>query len=134
MSGQEKDVAEKDNESRFFSRLKLGLKKTRVSFASGVIRVLSGPTEFGPELWQELEDVLLSADMGVPTMTWIMEALKKEVRESPGIEKEKIVKLLKELLLDILKGIQADTTYPSERPCVVMVIGINGSGKNNYHR
>jgi len=129
MSGQGKDVAEKDNESRFFSRLKLGLKKTRDSFASGVIRVVSGPTELGPELWQELEEVLLSADMGVPTMTWIMEALKKEVRESPGIEKGDIVKLLKELLLDILEGIQVDTIRPSERPWVIMVIGINGSGK-----
>ena len=129
MSGQEKDVAGKSNEGRFFSRLKLGLKKTRDSFASEVIRVVSGPTEFGPELWQELEDVLLSADMGVPTMTWIMKALKKEVRESPSIEKEKIVKLLKELLLDILEGIQVDKTYPPECPCVVMVIGINGSGK-----
>jgi len=129
MSGQEKDVAEKDNESRFFSRLQLGLKKTRDSFASGVIRVVSGPTELGPELWQELEEVLLSADMGVPTMIWIMEALKKEVRESPGIEKGEIVKFLKELLLDILEGIQVDTTSPPERPCVIMVIGINGSGK-----
>ena len=129
MSGQEKDVAEKDNESRFFSRLKLGLKKTRDSFASGVIRVLSGPTELGPELWQELEEALLSADMGVPTMTWIMEALKKEVRESPCIEKGEIIKLLKELLLNILEGIQVDTTSPLERPCVIMVIGINGSGK-----
>ena len=129
MSGQEKDVAEKDNESRFFSRLKLGLKKTRDSFASGVIRVVSGPTELGPELWQELEEVLLSADMGVPTMIWIMEALKKEVRESPGIEKGEIIKLLKELLLDILEEIQVDTTSPPERPCVIMVIGINGSGK-----
>jgi len=130
MSGQEKNVAEKDNDSRFFSRLKLGLKKTRDSFASGVIRVVSGPTELGPELWQELEDVLLSADMGVPTMTRIMEALKKKVLESPSIEKAEIIKLLKELLLDILEGgIQVDTTYPSERPYVVMVIGINGSGK-----
>ena len=129
MSGQEKDVAEKDNESRFFSRLKLGLKKTRDSFASGVIRVVSGPTELGPELWQELEEVLLSADMGVPTMIWIMEALKKGVRESPGIEKGEIIKILKELLLDILEGIQVDTTSPPERPCVIMVIGINGSGK-----
>ena len=129
MSGQEKDVAEKDNESRFFSRLKLGLKKTRDSFASGVIRVVSGPMELGPELWQELEEILLSADMGVPTMTWVMEALKKEVRESPDIEKGEIIKLLKELLLDILEGIQVDTTSPPERPCVIMVIGINGSGK-----
>ncbi len=129
MSGKEKDVAGKGSEGRFFSRLKLGLKKTRDSFASGVIRVVSGPMELGPELWQELEEVLLSADMGVPTMTWIMEALKKEVRESPGIEKEKIIKLLKELLLDVLEGVQVDTAYPSGCPCVVMVIGINGSGK-----
>ena len=90
MNGQEKDIAQNNDEGRFFSRLKLGLKKTRDSFASGVIRVVSGPTELGPELWQELEEVLLSADMGVPTMTWIMEALKKEVLESPGIEKEKL--------------------------------------------
>ena len=129
MNDQEKDVAEKDNESRFFSRLKLGLKKTRDSFASGVMRVVSGPTELGPELWQEWAEVLLSADMGVPTMTWIMEALKKEIRDSPGTGKEEIVKLLKELLLDILEGIQVDTTSSPERPCVIMVIGINGSGK-----
>ena len=83
MSGQEKDVAEKDNESRFFSRLKLGLKKTRDSFASGVIRVVSGPTELGPELWQELEEILLSADMGVHTMTWIMEACLLYTSPSP---------------------------------------------------
>jgi len=129
MSGQEKDMAEKDNESRFFSRLKLGLKKTRSSFANRVIRVVSGATELGPELWQELEEALLLADMGVPTMIWIIEALKKEARESASIEKGEIVKLLKELLLGILEGTQVETTSSPERPCVIMVIGINGSGK-----
>ena len=45
---------------------------------------------------QELEEVLLSADMGVPTVTWLMEELKTKVSESPGIDKGEIVKLLKE--------------------------------------
>ena len=58
MNGQEKDIAQKNDKGRF-SRLKLGLKKTRDSLASGVIRVVAGPTELGPELWQDLEEVCL---------------------------------------------------------------------------
>ena len=129
MNGQENDMASKDDESRFFSRLKFGLKKTRDSLASGVIRVVGGPTELGPELWQELEEVLLAADMGIPTMTWVIEELKKGVRESLVTKKEEILKLLKVLLFNALQEVQIDTVYPLEGPCVVMMIGINGSGK-----
>ena len=129
MNGQENDMASKDDESRFFSRLKFGLKKTRDSLASGVFRVVGGPTELGPELWQELEEVLLAADMGIPTMTWVIEELKKGVRESLVTKKEEIIKLLKVLLFNALQEVQIDTAYPLEGPCVVMMIGINGSGK-----
>ena len=129
MNGQEKDIAQKDDEGRFFSRLKLGLKKTRDSFASGVIRVVAGPTELGPELWQDLEEVLLAADMGIPTMTWVMEELKKGVHESLVREKAEIIKLLKELLVRVLEEVQVDEICPLEGPCVVLMIGINGSGK-----
>jgi len=129
MNGQENDMASKDDENRFFSRLKFGLKKTRDSLASGVIRVVGGPTELGPELWQELEEVLLAADMGIPTMTWVIEELKKGVRESLVTKKEEIIKLLKVLLFNALQEVQIDTAYPLEGPCVIMMIGINGSGK-----
>jgi fused signal recognition particle receptor len=129
MNSQEKDIVSKDDKSRFFSRLKLGLKKTRGSLASGVMRVVNGSTKFGPELWEELEEVLLASDIGVPTMTWVMGELKKEVRGSTVVKKEEIVQLLKELLFNTLEEVQIDTTYPLEGPCVVMMIGINGSGK-----
>ena len=129
MNDQEKDIAQKDGQNRFFSRLKLGLKKTRDSLTSGVIRVVSGSTELGPELWQELEEVLLASDMGMTTMSWVMEELKKGVRESSVKNKEEIIKILKELLFDALEGAQIDTIYPLEGPSVVMMIGINGSGK-----
>jgi len=129
MNGQEKDIVSKDDKSRFISRLKLGLKKTRGSLASGVMRVVNGSTKFGPELWEELEEVLLASDIGMPTMTWVMGELKKEVRGSTVVKKEEIVQLLKELLFNTLEEVQIDTTYPLEGPCVVMMIGINGSGK-----
>jgi len=129
MSAQEKDITQKGDGSRFFSRLKLGLKKTRDSFASGVIRAVSGSTELGPELWQELEEVLLTADMGMPTMTWVMEELKKGVRGSSVVNKEEIIQLLKEILQNTLEEAQVERVYPLEGPSVVMMIGVNGSGK-----
>jgi len=129
MNDQEKDIAPKDDQNKFFSRLKFGLKKTRDSLTSGVIRVVSGATELGPELWQELEEVLLASDMGMTTMSWVMEELKKEVRESSVKNKEEIIKILKELLFGALEEVRVDTIYPLEGPSVVMMIGINGSGK-----
>ena len=129
MDGQEKNIVSKGDKSRFFFRLKLGLKKTRGSLASGVMRVVNGSTKFGPELWEELEEVLLASDIGVPTMTWVMEELKKEVRESTVLKKEEIVQLLKELLFNALEEVQVERRYPLEGPCVVMMIGVNGSGK-----
>ena len=130
MNGREKDITAKDDEKgRFFSRLKSGLQKTRDGLADGIIRIVNGPAELGPELWRELEEVLLVADMGIPTMTWVMEELKKGVHESLVREKAEIIKLLKELLVRVLEEVQVDEICPLEGPCVVLMIGINGSGK-----
>ena len=130
MNGREKDITAKDDEKgRFFSRLKSGLQKTRDGLTDGIIRIVDGPAELGPELWRELEEVLLVADMGIPTMTWGMEELKKGVHESLVREKAEIIKLLKELLVRVLEEVQVDEICPLEGPCVVLMIGINGSGK-----
>ena len=130
MNGREKDITAKDDEKgRFFSRLKSGLQKTRDGLTDGIIRIVNGPAELGPELWRELEEVLLVADMGIPTMTWVMEELKKGVHESLVREKAEIIKLLKELLVRVLEEVQVDEICPLEGPCVVLMIGINGSGK-----
>ena len=130
MDGREKNIAEKNNEkSRFFSRLKFGLQKTRNSLTDGIDRIVNGPVKLGPELWQELEEVLLIADIGFPTMKWIMEELKKGVRESLIREKKEIIKLLKAILVRILQEVQVDEISSLDGPCVVLMIGINGSGK-----
>ena len=130
MTDTEKGMAKTDNEKdRFFFRLKSGLHKTRNSLVGGINRLVNGSIEIGPELWQELEEVLLIADMGIPTVTWIMEELKKRAHKSLIREKEKIIKHLKELLVRTLDEVQVEKVSPMEGPHVVLMIGINGSGK-----
>ena len=130
MDERQKDINEAANEkSRFFSRLKLGLQKTRDSLTDGIDRVVNGPAEIGPELWEELEEVLLVSDMGSSVMSWVMEELKKCVRESLIREKKEIIKILKELLIRILEETKVDEMSSIKEPCVVLVVGVNGSGK-----
>jgi len=130
MNGIEKDTTKTDDEKKgFFLRLKSGLQKTRNSLAGGINRIVSGSSEIGPELWQELEEVLLVADMGIPTVSWIMEELKKGVHKFLIREKKEIIKYLKELLVRILDEVQVKEVSPVEGPRVVLIIGINGSGK-----
>ncbi len=130
MDGTEEDTVEADNEKGgFFARLKSGLQKTRSGLASGIDRVVNGPAKIGPELWQELEDVLLMADVGVPTMHWIMEELKSGVAKSLIREKSEIISHLKELLVSILEEVPVEEAIATKGPCVVLMIGINGSGK-----
>ena len=130
MNGIEKNSTETDNKKTdLFLRLKFGLQKTRNSLVGRIDRIVSGSVEIGPELWQELEELLLAADMGIPTMTWIMEELKKGVHQSIIRKKEEIIKHLKELLVSILEEVQLEELTPIEGPYVVLMVGINGSGK-----
>jgi len=130
MNGREKDITKTDDERHgFFKRLKSGLQKTRNNLSGGINRIVNGSAKIGPELWQELEELLLLADMGIPTVTWIMEELKKRVHKSLIREKEEIIKHLKEILVRALEEVQVEEVSPVEGPSVVLMIGINGSGK-----
>ncbi|KMP12169.1 cell division protein FtsY [Candidatus Nitromaritima sp. SCGC AAA799-C22] len=130
MSDTDNDIQKTEGaEGGFFSRLKSGLKKTRANLAGGIDRIVRGPAEIGPELWEELEEVLLLADVGISAMTWILDELKKGVRESRIREKEGVVQYLKELLVRILEEVPPEEPAQTEGPRVILVIGVNGSGK-----
>ena len=130
MNGIEKGMIKTDNEKAgVFLRLKSGLQKTRNTLAGGIGRVVKGSTEIGPELLQELEEVLLGADMGIPMVTWIMGELKKGVYKSLVREKEELIKHLKKLLVRALEEVQKEEAPLVEGPYIVLIIGVNGSGK-----
>lgn len=113
----------------FFSRLKSGLVKTRDSLAGGVENVIQGKAQVGPELLQELEDVLLLGDMGFETSEFILKELKNEVEQNRIRTQEEVKEHLKTLMVRVLEENDKSLLVPPEGPLVVLVIGVNGSGK-----
>ena len=118
-----------EKKSGFFFRLKSGLTKTRNSLAGGIDNIVHGQAKVGPELFQELEEVLISADVGVHTTNFILEELKKGVAEARIRDNEQVLENLKQLMTGILEEHQGDPRGFVEPLHVVLVIGVNGSGK-----
>ena len=112
----------------FFDRLKSGLTKTRDNFVSGIDSLFSGFSEIDDDFYEELEEILIMADIGVNTTDRIIEDLKEKVKE----QKIKEVSVCRELLMDTIKQqMQVDeTAYEFEhKTSVVLMIGVNGVGK-----
>lgn len=112
----------------FFGRLKDGLTKTRDSFVAGVDSIFSGFSEIDDDFYEELEEVLIMADIGVTTTEKIIEDLRTKVRE----QKIKEISVCRQLLIDTIKEqMRVDEhAYDFEnQTSVVLLIGVNGVGK-----
>lgn len=115
--------------SGLFSRLRSGLVKTRDSLVGGLDRVVRGKAKVGPELLEEVEEILLSSDVGVPTTRFILEELRTSVTENRVRESDDIMNSLKEIMVRLLQENQGEAPLREESPFVVLVVGVNGSGK-----
>ena len=111
----------------FFNKIKEGLQKTRASLSNGVNSIINSFTKIDEDLFEELEEILVMADIGVNTATEICDILRKKIKEQ-GIKDPKEIKiLLKEIITEMLgedKGLLLET-----KPSIILVIGVNGVGK-----
>ncbi len=112
----------------FFSRLVQGLAKTRKGFISNLRSVLRG-RDINDELLGELEEVMITADMGVPTTARIMEDVRRKASERRIRQAEGIIDLIKESIGESLKDMAAPLNVEGGDPAVIMVLGVNGVGK-----
>lgn len=111
-----------------FSKLKDGLAKTRDSFISKINDAISDNSQINDDLYDELEEILISSDIGVKTSEDIIERVKKAAHDKGIKDSSEIKECLKEVVLDIL-GREKNTILPDRTPCVMLVIGVNGVGK-----
>lgn len=112
----------------FFAKLKAGLDKTRKNILGGVDGVLGAFTKIDEDLFEELEEALIMADLGVQTTMDIVENLRKRVKREHATDPA----LIKDMLIDeitaiLQEGAEAEENLPS--PTVLLVIGVNGVGK-----
>ena len=80
----------------FFDRLKEGLRKTKNTFTERIDQVLVSFGKIDEELFEELEEILITSDVGIDTSMKIIENLKKKVKENKVVDPQKVKELLKE--------------------------------------
>lgn len=111
----------------FFNKISNGLRKTRDSLLGTVNGMLRAFTKIDEELFEELQEILITADVGVATADTLCEQLRTLVKERFETDPAAIRGMLREIVEELLSGdatLHLDTT-----PSVVLVIGVNGVGK-----
>ncbi|MBR1735646.1 MAG: signal recognition particle-docking protein FtsY [Firmicutes bacterium] len=107
--------------------MKQGLSKTRESIVSGVENVLKSFTKIDEELFEELEESLIMADIGVDTSLEIISRLRERVKKEKVNEVGEIKGLIVDIITEMLTENEQELELPS--PSVILVIGVNGVGK-----
>jgi fused signal recognition particle receptor len=108
----------------WFARLKSGLAKTSSNLTS-----LFVGAKIDDDLYEELESALLMADAGVEATQFLLDSLKKVVKEKKLIEAEQVKVALKALLIELLSPLQKPLELGRFQPTVMMIAGVNGAGK-----
>lgn len=117
----------------FFTKLKKGLTKTRQGVTEKIDSILKSYGKIDDDLFDELEEILITADVGVNTTMEIIDNLKNQVKEQKIKESNDIRELLKEEIESTLKRVEDSKTdrklniEPS--PAIILVVGVNGAGK-----
>lgn len=117
-------AAQTEQKRSWLSRLKAGLAKT-----SSNLTTLFVGARIDDELYDELEAALLTSDAGVEATLFLLDALRKKVKEEKLIEAEQVKTALKALLLELLTPLQKPLELGRHQPLVMMIAGVNGAGK-----
>lgn len=125
---EETPVEEEKPKKGFFARLKEGLGKTRKNILGSVDSVLGAFTKIDEDLFEELEEALIMADLGVQTTMDICDTLRKRVKREGVTDPSMIKHMLSEEISEILlEGCEEEFVMPEHT--VLLVIGVNGVGK-----
>ncbi|HLU40329.1 MAG TPA: signal recognition particle receptor subunit alpha, partial [Planctomycetota bacterium] len=111
-----------------FGRLLRGLQKTRDKLAAGFARLFALGRKLDESLLDELEEVLYGADLGI-TGSRVVEELKQAWRKREITEASEVPELLRKKLLARLQGCEGTLARAPSGPTVILVVGVNGSGK-----
>ncbi|WP_297813818.1 signal recognition particle-docking protein FtsY [uncultured Finegoldia sp.] len=127
-SNDNENLGESDDLNEgFFEKLKKSLLNTRDNISSKIDKILAKYRTVDEELFEEIEETLISADIGVETTLTIVEQLKNKVKLKNIKDSIEVKKLLEETLKENLENI--DNNFDVESKTIILVVGVNGVGK-----
>ncbi|MCX5830750.1 MAG: signal recognition particle-docking protein FtsY [Deltaproteobacteria bacterium] len=112
-----------------FERLKVGLDKTRQILLMDVNDVILGKKVIDQELFDELEELLIAADVGPLYTAQLLEKMRDQVKRKELSNPEALKKIMRETMTETLRKSDAPFTIPSDGLFTIMVVGVNGTGK-----
>lgn len=114
--------------SGFFNKLKNGLSKTKSNFTDRITEILTGTVSINEDMYDELEEILITCDIGVDTAVYIIDKLKEKIRQEKIKEPSEVKGCLKRVILDILENSKG-SIKPETTPETILIVGVNGVGK-----
>ncbi len=117
-----KDHFNKKNQNAYFE----GFKKTNDKFGAGLLKILNLKSTLDDEFYKELMQVLIESDVGIESSQYLLNQLKKEVKNKNINSSEEAIECLGQLILDSLSNYEV---VIEDRLTVILMVGVNGSGK-----
>ena len=116
-------------EKSLFERLKIGLDKTRKNLFKRLDTIILGEKVIDQSLFDEIEEILISSDIGPVYTSFLLEKMKEQVERNELKEPEMLKKVLRDTMEEILKKSDVSVTIPPKGLFIIMVVGVNGTGK-----
>ncbi len=122
------ETGSQENKKGFFGRLKERLSKTRETLISRVDHLVLGKKEIDEDLLDELEEILITSDLGVLTTRALIDSVQQKVKRKELNDPEKLRETLQQEILRFLEVPRRVPDY-SQKPFIILIIGVNGVGK-----
>jgi fused signal recognition particle receptor len=113
----------------FFNKLKEGLTKTRQGFVDKIDSLANRHKSYSEDLFEELEELLIQADVGVNTAFELVEGVRRAAKEQRLVDAGQVKEVLKEQISTILGGNKPQMDFREDGLTVIVVVGVNGVGK-----
>lgn len=111
------------------ARLKHGLARTREQFGKQLSTLFGSHAKIDEDLYDELETILLSSDVGVDATRFLLEDIRKRVKRDSLDDSQQLKGALQQALLDLLMPMERPLITDQNKPCIIMMVGVNGAGK-----
>ncbi|MGI5911990.1 MAG: signal recognition particle-docking protein FtsY [Syntrophomonadaceae bacterium] len=128
-TGNEKDKLNNKEKISLFDRFKSSLTKTRNSIGSKIAVLVKSNKKLDEDFWEQLEEVLIEADVGVNTSLELVSRVRESTRKKKISESTDIMSLIQEEVRNVLEPQESSLFVNQEGLTVILVVGVNGAGK-----